>query len=760
MRQQNLLRLLIIVATIFIFVLPTARASAKSTLEVEVDFPITDKLKYDTASPAVLTIKNNGEDFSGDIVISTDKNNYTATTAESVDIASGEEKQLHIELGGAMIAQDPKDALPKIIKFYADGIENGKKVNASYKLVKTPQLYPDDTPFIFTLTSNPDRLQALSNQLKKETTEFVQVPLTKEIFPSYANGLALATTIMIDDVAVADLTAAQQDALLAWVKQGGAIIVGTTANSLGALDAYLPLTKGAKQQLALTKELSVPGYLTTIQPNATVSSTTAQGETLAAKQVLGKGSVTQVAFALGDQPYNSNKQYGEWLVTNLAFGYTTAASGQHMVSEYYKNGSATFDALNISASGILLAIILYVVIVGPILYVVLKKIDKREYAWVIIPTLAVVVAVVLFGFGAKDRLAKPQTQQVATYIINEDSSLSGTYLTSLLTNRSGKFAFTFDDTTTASAIEATNFGTSVQQSYTKDQQVVFKDARYWSIQQVQGDSFIPKLGKFDTALVVSNGRVEGTIKSNFPFEMKDVAISTGIDRIPLGTIKPGETVQVSEAIPNQFLQSAEVTMDAYQLTSNATGQNITETLHQAISEAAVAQVQELQTPVIIAWTDEPLVGLTYDGKAKQQTLNYVAQPFTAGLELQGDFTITGDVLPKKVYDEQSNQLYTAPRQGDDEWYFEGTHTIVELQVPEQMLKDIASIKQIAVQDDGSAANVLIWNTATKRYEEIASMPKNASSTNYIEGNRIKLQLIAPEHQSYTLPTVELKGVAQ
>ena len=760
MRQQNWLRLLIIVATIFIFVLPTARASAKSTLEVEVDFPITDKLKYDTASPAVITIKNNGEDFSGDIVISTDKNNQTATIAEPIDIASGEEKQLHVELGGSAIAQEPKVALPQLIKFYADGIENGKKIEASYKLVKTPQLYPDDTPFIFTLTSNPDRLQALSNQLKKETTEFVQVPLTKETFPNYANGLALATTIMIDDVAVADLTKAQQEALVTWAKQGGAIIIGTTANSLGALDAYLPLTKGAKQQLALTKELSVPGYLTTIQPNATVSSTTAQGETLAAKQVLGKGSVTQVAFALGDQPYNSNKQYGEWLVTNLVFGYTTTANNQQMVSEYYKNGSAIFEAFNISASGILLVIILYVVVVGPILYVVLKKFDKREYAWVIIPTLAVVVAVALFGFGAKDRLAKPQTQQVASYIINEDSSLSGTYLTSLLTNRGGKFTFTFDDTTTASSIEAANFGTSMQQAYTKAQQVVFKDARYWSVQQVQGESFIPKLGKFDTALVVSNGRVEGTIKNSFPFEMKGVAIGTGIDRIVLGTIKPGETVQVSEAIPNQFLQSAEVTMDAYQLTPNAANQDVEETLHQAISEAAVAQIQERQTPVIIAWTDEPLVGLTYEGKAKQKTLNYVAQPFTAGLELQGDFTITGDVLPKKVYDEQSNELYTTPIQGDDEWYFEGTHTIIELQVPEQMLKDIASIKQIAVSDSGSGANVLIWNATTKNYEEIASMPENASSATYIEGNRIKLQHIAPEHQSYTLPIVELKGVAQ
>lgn len=760
MRQQNGLRLLMIMATIFILVLPTARASAKATLEVEVDFSITDKLKYDTASPAVITIKNNGEDFSGDIVISTDKNNQTATIAEPIDIASGEEKQLHVELGGSAIAQEPKVALPQLIKFYADGIENGKKIEASYKLVKTPQLYPDDTPFIFTLTSNPDRLQALSNQLKKETTEFVQVPLTKETFPNYANGLALATTIMIDDVAVADLTKAQQEALVTWAKQGGAIIVGTTANSLGALDAYLPLTKGAKQQLALTKELSVPGYLTTIQPNATVSSTTAQGETLAAKQVLGKGSVTQVAFALGDQPYNSNKQYGEWLVTNLAFGYTTTANNQQMVSEYYKNGSAIFEAFNISASGILLAIILYVVVVGPILYVVLKKFDKREYAWVIIPTLAVVVAVALFGFGAKDRLAKPQTQQVASYIINEDSSLSGTYLTSLLTNRGGKFTFTFDDTTTASAIEAANFGTSMQQAYTKAQQVVFKDARYWSVQQVQGESFIPKLGKFDTALVVSNGRVEGTIKNSFPFEMKGVAIGTGIDRIVLGTIKPGETVQVSEAIPNQFLQSAEVTMDAYQLTPNAANQDVEETLHQAISEAAVAQIQERQTPVIIAWTDEPLVGLTYEGKAKQKTLNYVAQPFTAGLELQGDFTITGDVLPKKVYDEQSNELYTTPIQGDDEWYFEGTHTIIELQVPEQMLKDIASIKQIAVSDSSSGANVLIWNATTKNYEEIASMPENASSATYIEGNRIKLQHIAPEHQSYTLPIVELKGVAQ
>ncbi len=755
MRQQWLrLTLVLIVMSIL---LPTMHVAAKSTIEVQVDFSVTDKLKYGALSPAEITIKNTGKDFLGDMVVKSEKNNREVTTAQPLNIASGEEKKITVNLNGSQIAENPKVMLPKIIAFYDGGIEGGKKVSATYQLVTQPQLYPEDTPFIFTLTSNRERLQAISDQLKKQLADSVEVALTTQTFPQDVEALALANVLIIDDVATQDLTKAQQNALIAWVRNGGMLVAGTTPTTLGELNEHMPLQKAEKQQLTISENLTIPGYMTTLEPGATVVKTTGTGETLVAQKPLGKGKVVQFAFVIGDQPYHNNQAYGEWLVSAVDMQHQVMATTS--AAEYYRTANATFEAFEVSASGILLAIILYVIIVGPILYMVLKKLDKREYAWVIIPTLAVVVAITLFGFGAKDRIRQPQTQQVASYVINEDSSLSGTYMTSLLTNRGGTFSFTFDDTTTAFAMEATNLGANAQTAYTKGQQVVFKDARYWSVQQIQGESFIPKLGKFDTSLVVADGRVEGTVKNNFPFDVQDVAIATGKERIHLGTIKAGATLQVSAEIPSNYLQAGQVALEAYQYTAMPQ-QDLDERLHQMVSEAAVLQTQDLQSPILVGWTDEPLIGLTYEGKAKQKMINYLAQPITATLQLQGDFSITSEVMNKQLYDLQTATAYTPSSVDEEEWYFEGKETVMTLEVPAQMVKDIASIKQITVEANATQGEVSIWNATTQAYEDIERMAPAASSKDYIDGNQIKLLLTGPEHEWYELPIVELKGVAQ
>ncbi len=74
-----------------------------------------------------------------------------------------------------------------------------------------------------------------------------------------------------------------------------------------------------------------------------------------------------------------------------------------------------FPSFEVSVSYMLIVIILYILIIGPILYFILKKIDKREQAWWIIPIMSVALSIVLFIFGAKDRIVQPQIQQSAFF---------------------------------------------------------------------------------------------------------------------------------------------------------------------------------------------------------------------------------------------------------------------------------------------------------------------------------------------------------
>ncbi len=49
--------------------------------------------------------------------------------------------------------------------------------------------------------------------------------------------------------------------------------------------------------------------------------------------------------------------------------------------------------------GLLVLLFGYVVLVGPVNYVVLRRIDRREWAWITVPVLIVVFTVGSFGIG-------------------------------------------------------------------------------------------------------------------------------------------------------------------------------------------------------------------------------------------------------------------------------------------------------------------------------------------------------------------------
>ena len=49
--------------------------------------------------------------------------------------------------------------------------------------------------------------------------------------------------------------------------------------------------------------------------------------------------------------------------------------------------------------GLLVLLFGYIVLIGPINYLVLRRLDRREWAWVTMPVLIVVFTVGAFGFG-------------------------------------------------------------------------------------------------------------------------------------------------------------------------------------------------------------------------------------------------------------------------------------------------------------------------------------------------------------------------
>lgn len=203
----------------------------------------------------------------------------------------------------------------------------------------------------------------------------------------------MANVIVVDEVAIADLTQKQQESLLKWVQDGGTLLLGAADQidaTAGILKEYLPLSLSQEMTSisaeALTK-LSGGGIFT--QPISVYSSTSSEGSlpvltenntVLAAKKKIGSGEIIQTAFSLGDQPLASMDGYAALIAKMIDIQNISqqgmmrqGQSSLDQISYELRNINELFPSFEVSVSYMLIVIILYILIIGPLLYVVLKK---------------------------------------------------------------------------------------------------------------------------------------------------------------------------------------------------------------------------------------------------------------------------------------------------------------------------------------------------------------------------------------------------
>jgi hypothetical protein len=212
--------------------------------------------------------------------------------------------------------------------------------------------------------------------------------------------------LVLNDVDTTTLSAEQQEALATWVAQGGHLIVGggtgAALTAAGVAD-LLPVTVGGTRSVsslqALGEYVSAP---LAIGPYAVAETVLRDGEVLIAQDDLillarrtyGAGQVDFVAFDAGLNPFvnwDDAVRLWEWIVG------ARATSAQRLA---IRNGYSAFEAVNAlpgrglpSTLHILGFLLVYALLIGPINYVILHKLDRRELAWVTIPML-------ILGFSA------------------------------------------------------------------------------------------------------------------------------------------------------------------------------------------------------------------------------------------------------------------------------------------------------------------------------------------------------------------------
>lgn len=253
------------------------------------------------------------------------------------------------------------------------------------------------------------------------------VPLTVADLPERVQAWAPLDRLVWQDTDASTLTKGQLASLRAWVASGGRlVIVGGTrgADSLAALpDDLLPYRPTGTIDIDPSVLRPVLGGVPTggsVLP--ALAGTLAQGRslatsgdrTVAADMPYGSGSVTLLGF----DPTTSWLAKGDTWDTPLWRRLLPSRSGTTGVTlsddSNLVNATANLPSTTLPPTGgLLILLIAYIVLVGPVNYGVLRVLDRREWAWATVPALIGAFTVASFGYGVIARGSDVVVHEVA-----------------------------------------------------------------------------------------------------------------------------------------------------------------------------------------------------------------------------------------------------------------------------------------------------------------------------------------------------------
>ena len=376
---------------------PAARAApAGVTLAIHAGFD--GYYKEGQWLPVRIAVANDGPDTKGTLRISVPRSNGVSAEeiTRAVDLPTQSRREVFLYL--------PTEGFLSVVNVTLSDGQNDLATASS----RVSQASVGDLIY-GVLAGSPSAYNLLNNIKPASGSAFVAQLEAADLPPlSFAwHGLDV---LVVSDVDTGVLSPEQRAALAEWVASGGRLIVAggpTWQKTAAGLGALLPLAPAGTQNLADTSRLA-----------AFAGAPAPSGPTVAASGPLSPDAVTlvsagelpliiarhsgfgQVLFLAVDPAFDPLKNWGglEGLFRNLLTGSAQRPNWAAGVRNWY----SARDAINAlpglqlpSALEILGFLGLYVLAVGPINYLVLRRLKRRELAWVTVPAL-----VVVFSAGA------------------------------------------------------------------------------------------------------------------------------------------------------------------------------------------------------------------------------------------------------------------------------------------------------------------------------------------------------------------------
>ncbi len=567
--------------------------SGESSIDFQVEPAFEGNFKYGEWLPLWVTIENQGAAVEGTVQATMNTSGGAVSFASQTSLPTGSRKQFPLYIL-------PNNYSREIV---VQLLSSEEEVLAE----STITVAPNQNNYFLVGIIAPERgpislLTTLQNE--NSSRKVIMFGLDIEEIPEFSVALDSLDVLVLNDTDTSQLSPQQNTAIQEWVQNGGQLIIGGgpgAEKTISGLSSTLaPLSINNVMEIDSLESLesyteSTPirvlgPFLVNDASYQEGSSVLQQEETtLIQKWPLGNGQIFFVSLDLAGSPFDawagtvsfwenifsSSPMYPMWYPADMSLRQL------RMNNMYYPlTNQPSLDLPSIRGIGILLLI--YIILVGPVNYLILRGVKKLHLAWVTIPILTVLFTGGAFGTAFLMRGNDILVNSISLIDLYPDGSASLDSYVGVFSPSQETYTLEIEgspflslsngnyyDPWLSSSAAPTSAQTRMIQGHPS--KVTGLSVDQWSMQSFGIESITTQLGKIESNLILDQNKLTGTIINNLSTSVNDVVLVVGSSVNAIGDIEPGETVDIDIDIQqsNEIEVGSSVTyaiLDELQLT--------------------------------------------------------------------------------------------------------------------------------------------------------------------------------------------------
>ena len=552
---------------ILILVIPNIKVNASKNdaeYDLTISYGIDGKYKAQKYIPVTAQINNLEKDFNGEVEVRVPSDFIGGYDAYSKEVSASAGENISVTIPVKFLEGNNTGTVCII--------DNGK-VLCEEKLLISSGRISDGNAFTGLLSDDPTALGYLGNityfdSNYSNTGKMTCVNLTEGLLGENGLNIDGLDVIIINNYNMANLSDNQYNSLNNWVNSGGTLLIGAGGNESKTINninkSFLNITSnGTSEQNVKTGSESLNLILSQITLEDSVVTVNSNENELVYSLDRGTGKILITTFDLGLEPFISSND-AVIMLQNMLLETFDKIYEQNYQGGYY---SGNYEINNIldnipvenTVGTLTLGIILgiYAILVGIVLYLILKKMKKRDLTWVLIPTTAVVFTILIYVLGSRMKIKDVVVNSANIISVDEDGrGQINSYIGVASKNKGNikiekeedlKMQYMSDDYYYYGDTDYNAKTLRVKTTYTNDNSyftVANNNVAEVNKFEVSGKEIV--MPKLENTLKIKNGNLEGTIKNNLDADIKKLVIVSGKTVWDLGQVAKGEEISIND----------------------------------------------------------------------------------------------------------------------------------------------------------------------------------------------------------------------